>query len=821
MLIPQTVLLVSWKSLLHQGSYENALPGAHTRPNSTKRVCTPVLAVVFTAVLTVVLAAPTTARATDAVPPRDSNRAPESAPPSGPHPPNPGARPRGGSKLTGRAPATAHAAKPAPGRPSGAPVDVVVHGEHSPKHADTPVSTVTRRDLQERLPRSAPDALRYEPGVFVQQTAHSQASPFVRGRTGQQTVILFDGIRLNTSTFRQGPNQYFFTVDSSTIHHIDVYRGGASVRWGSDAIGGVINALPMEPQLDLHRDGALIRPRTMAKYGSADESFGQRFQLDSQITRQVRVLSGVGYRKVNDLKAAGAVRGPASDELPQVPSFKEDGKTQRGTHFDEITGDVRAVWQVAPRTRLVAAAYAYRQFDAPRTDMCPPAYAPITECMQYDEQFRTLAYAKLQTSAGALAKHLEASVSFQRQHERRTQKRPISFIEDVGRDDVDTWGLAVAGQTRSWQGKSWKALTWGVGYGADVYHDRVQSLAWLSFTDVQITRQLERGMYLDGSTFTHGGVYAEPWMQLGERWKLRLGGRVAGAAAKAPGNEPSGSEPVDKSWITTVANAGVTYYPHEELGITLNVDRSFRAPNIDDLTSRQQTGPGFQFENAGLEPETAITAEIGFELRSEALEANLWLYQSTVRDAITRVLRQSSECPPQTPQCGASWSRIQLINAPGRSVIRGLEVSGKALLPAHMVVSTSLSLTHGEMDNPMPRPSNPRLHYEETVPISRIPPLNGTLELRWRPPVGIYAGAGLRWAKEQTRLSISDTSDERIPAGGTPGFAVVDLRAGYRFRRQMVLAAVLENVFNTPYRYHGSSVNGPARGVLVSLETGL
>ena len=42
---------------------------------------------------------------------------------------------------------------------------------------DDATSTVTRRDLERRLPRSAPDALRYEPGVFVQQTAHAAASP--------------------------------------------------------------------------------------------------------------------------------------------------------------------------------------------------------------------------------------------------------------------------------------------------------------------------------------------------------------------------------------------------------------------------------------------------------------------------------------------------------------------------------------------------------------------------------------------------------------------------------------------------------------------
>ena len=104
-------------------------------------------------------------------------------------------------------------------------------------------SIIHRSDLEDRLPRSAPDALRFEAGVFVQQTAHSQGSAFIRGLTGQQTLLLFDGIRLNNTTFRQGPNQYFFTLDAQTIDTIRVIRGGSSTRYGSDAIGGVIEAI--------------------------------------------------------------------------------------------------------------------------------------------------------------------------------------------------------------------------------------------------------------------------------------------------------------------------------------------------------------------------------------------------------------------------------------------------------------------------------------------------------------------------------------------------------------------------------------------------
>src|SRR5688572_1894725 len=73
---------------------------------------------------------------------------------------------------------------------------IVVEGEAPPPAPGRPSSRVTRRDLEERQPRSAPDALRYEPGVYVQQTSAGQGSAFLRGRTGQQTVLLFDGVRL-------------------------------------------------------------------------------------------------------------------------------------------------------------------------------------------------------------------------------------------------------------------------------------------------------------------------------------------------------------------------------------------------------------------------------------------------------------------------------------------------------------------------------------------------------------------------------------------------------------------------------------------------
>src|SRR5690606_10665014 len=147
-------------------------------------------------------------------------------------------------------------------------------------HDTRAASVVTRRDFEERLPRSAPDALRFEPGVYVQQTAHGQASPYVRGLTGQQTVMMFDGIRLNNSTFRYGPNQYFFTVDSRTLQKLEVLRGASSTRYGSDAMGGALLATPIEPALEQGRRSWYGHSKAMLRTGTADGEIGGRAQLD-------------------------------------------------------------------------------------------------------------------------------------------------------------------------------------------------------------------------------------------------------------------------------------------------------------------------------------------------------------------------------------------------------------------------------------------------------------------------------------------------------------------------------------------------------------
>ena len=695
-----------------------------------------------------------------------------------------------------------------------------IRGKRSPTHGSSverAASAVTREQLVERQPRSAPDALRYEPGVFVQKTAHAQGSAFIRGVTGQQTLLMFDGIRLNNSTYRQGPNQYFFTLDAQTIDSITVQRGGASTRYGSDAIGGVIRARPLLALPSTPKTSSL-RPGITLYGASADQSYGGRVQLAYSQGRTLRILAGIGGRQVDELEGSGVLLAPQTGEPALIPMMRADGRTQAGTGFDELTFDTRIDYEPHRSDRLSLALYGYRQYDAPRTDQCPAAYAPFNECLVYDEQFRTLAYAAYQTKRLAGFRRLRLAASWQQQHERKTLDRPSSFVRHTGRDEVITLGFSVVGSFIPYRVAP--SLLIKTRLGADHYADIVASKAWTELTDLEVLVERSRGQYLDNSRYHQGGTFIDSELKWGRAVSLLGGARVAWVGAQALGDAESGSEPVDNSWFPVTGHLGARLKLSAIDALNLSWDHSYRAPNLDDLTSRQFTGPGFQFENAALGPEVAHTLELGLTRRTRQLQWDLWAYRTQLQGAIVRRPMAPESCPPDTPGCQASWTRFQLINAQDPSWIYGLEGGVLIGFADAWQLRVTAAWARGEGPNPALLSTNIAADERTRVPLSRIPPLNGTLELRWRPSEkkGPYAGLGIRSAVLQDQLALSDVSDERIPAGGTPGFVVTDLRLGYRFSRQLILGLVMENLTDQIYRYHGSAINGPSRGVQIRLQ---
>jgi outer membrane cobalamin receptor len=160
------------------------------------------------------------------------------------------------------------------------------------------VKKISNIFFKERSVRTTPEALQGMNGVFIQKTAHGGGSAFIRGLTGNQTLILTDGIRLNNSTFRYGPNQYLNTIDPYIIDRIEVAKGTGSVQYGTDALGGVIHVLSNDPFFSV--DKSSWRGKVLAKFMSGDMEKTGRAEL-GYASDKIAFTGGFTYRNFGDL----------------------------------------------------------------------------------------------------------------------------------------------------------------------------------------------------------------------------------------------------------------------------------------------------------------------------------------------------------------------------------------------------------------------------------------------------------------------------------------------------------------------------------------
>jgi vitamin B12 transporter len=120
---------------------------------------------------------------------------------------------------------------------------VIVTGTRLPsEEATAPVSlsVVTREELRNLQIQDVQDALRMQPGLVVARSGQpgGQTSVLFRGANANQTLVLIDGVRVN-SAFN---NQFdFANLPVDNVERIEIVRGPQSTLYGSEAMGGVIN----------------------------------------------------------------------------------------------------------------------------------------------------------------------------------------------------------------------------------------------------------------------------------------------------------------------------------------------------------------------------------------------------------------------------------------------------------------------------------------------------------------------------------------------------------------------------------------------------
>jgi hemoglobin/transferrin/lactoferrin receptor protein len=634
--------------------------------------------------------------------------------------------------------------------------------------------------------RSLPNALTREPGVMLQKTGPGQSSPYIRGFTGFRTLFLVDGIRLNDSTWREGPNQYSSTVDHLSVDHLELVRGPSSVLYGSDAIGGTVNALTIPASAE---DG--WSARWFSRWSSAERALFNRLEAEGGEAGEWALRVGVTDKRFGDVHAGGGIGN------------------QPNTSFDERDADFRLDVPIEDGVDLTIAGQHVQQRDVPRTHKTVHA-KPFhgtqagTELERDLDQTRDLVYGRLGWDGdGGLYDRGEFTLSVQRKEEEQRRLRTGDRFDVTG-FDVDTIGLQLQYEAATDIG----LLTWGVEH----YHDDVDS-----FSEDYVAGVLQgdtiQGPVADDARYDLSGVYVQDEIEhgpyetiLGLRWT-----RAAADADKVDNPNVPGSDPatpgnvlsVDESWNAFVGSVRTTRHVSAETNVYGGLSQGFRAPNLSDLSS-DLTDSGIETPTPDLDPEYYLQLELGAKTEQAGWRGDVAVYHTWIRDMVV-----------QSPT-GQLIDGVPVVTKDnvGDGALYGIEARGEVDLAPEWTLYASTGWLHGEVEQ------FTDAGLEATEPISRLMPWTGLLGVTWEPAdIVWWLQADVLAADRADKLSFKDETDvERIPPGGTPGYAVFGVRAGRSLSARTNMTVGLENLFDRNYRIHGSGLNEPGRSLVLSLD---
>ena len=625
------------------------------------------------------------------------------------------------------------------------------------------IHVIQAKEIDGSLRATSPDALNELPSVLVQKTNLGGGAPILRGLSGNRVLLLVDGIRLNNSTYRAGPNQYFNTVDPGMAATIQVIPGPGSALFGSDAMGGVINVVGQEP--------AGSQPNILYN-GMASTADGSQSHAASicRYSESAGILVGGTIRDFNDLRSGSGV--------VQVP-----------TAYSEWSAFGRFLWQPADEHKFTLSYQANRQEDVPRTDRVVSGRDSVN---RYNPQDRDLAFVRYETGAiPAIARSVLFTLSWNRQQEGREVISAGNTSVQVNQfDDVQTLGAML--EARAIAGKRTSLV-----YGGELYRDDVDSRG--SLRNLVTGEEIPTvGSLPDDGQATSAGAYLTIQQPVSERLSLSGSGRFSHFELSGTPQGPFGTVEQKNDDVTLAGE--VTWTVGQDDYLFGGVSQGFRAPGMSDALALGLTGRGYDVPNPELEPERLLSIESGFKVADTGAgnEAELTVYASRISDLIERV--------PTTYLGSDSLDGERVFHQDniGTGTILGLSAAMRFQLPLQWKLDASLAWTYGEND-------------DLDVPLTRIPPLRGIVKFQR----SFHRGSAefvTAWADRQDRLSPEDLRDTRIPTGGTPGYVALHLRGQFVVDKGVTLRAGIENLLDQEYRIHGSGIDMSGRNLFLGLH---
>jgi len=644
-------------------------------------------------------------------------------------------------------------------------------------------------ELDSRTGRTALDRFNYGPGVFIQRTAPNQASPFIRGLTGEQALLLLDGVRFNHAMMRPGPNQYSALLPDMSLSSIDAVLGASSAVNGSDGLTGA---------LDFRLESA---GRGVAE--PASTWIATRIDTGNGWTLQGGV-DGINGAWAYSLELSGSnfhdreggkdfkdhVFGPDKESYDAIPN----------TAYDERAAALRLAYFGFDDRVVEVKSGISQQLDAPRPDGYFENTGKENRISRfYDPQEFSYIHLRDQWQVGSdVLERLQTTLWWHQFSEEQTREDLRDGGSNYRRreydDQLNALGLDIQA-TSFWGEERQHEVTWGGTYifeTTDNAYNEFRGASVENATAFRPENWANNTTISDESDYQSIGIFGQDDWSINEQFRLLSSlrySRYDWSFGEVEGNADDFSGGLRGEMILS-----------ETHRLFAGVSKGFRAPNLINLDGAVDRGSSGDVAvgNPDLKPETSLTYEGGWKWDSEQNWMAVTLFHTELDELIQRDFRGEQ----------AVFTNIE------DAELKGFESAwdvGKDFKTSRLAVVGSISLVDASKDVPQADGSIFRDN------ISRANRLYGRLGLKLEYKNNWWALLQMRWHDDYDDVASDDSGDIRLtvagnPDGSMPGYEIVDLLIGWNSDDgKLNLSVFIENLADETYREIGSGVDGVGR----------
>ncbi len=457
------------------------------------------------------------------------------------------------------------------------------------------------------------ESLKEITGVSSLQTGPSISKPMIHGLHSNRVLILNNGVRHEG---QQWGAEHAPEIDPFIADKVTVIKGAASIRYGSDAIGGVVLLEPSEISCDQKVHGEVIL------FGASNNAMaGTSGKLEGIFKKKQSEFS---WRMQGTLKKAA--NSHAANYYLNNTAFEEGNFSLTLSHHKKNTWNTLYVSQFNSKMGIFSGSHVGNLSDL---------QSAITRSEPRDEDKGTLSYAinrSYQQVKHSLltykflyqfneASHIEANYALQ-QNRRSEYDVSIPYTSNPKLATAPQLDLTLLSNTAdvSWFHKIIPAIRGQIGLNGITQSNVYEGIRFLI-----PNYQVYSGGIFGLEKWTYKNLVLEAGIRYDYRWLQVF-------MLDANGNY---SNPV-LTYQNTTSTAGAYYRINKHWSANINYGSAWRAPNVSELFMNgvHQSAAAYEMGDVNLKVEKANNFSSSLKLTHDKIHAELGVYSNTIHNFI-------------------------------------------------------------------------------------------------------------------------------------------------------------------------------------------